>query len=172
MRGTPARTRAGSIALASLVALSLSACNDETGGSEKRTIPENCGLPTAPPDMIESRVPDEFLLGGDGKVSGVQKVAGGMVTTINLPYGVQEALPLYREAIRTAGFDLKSEDNEGFEAELYFEGNGFLAALQIRTSTCRNASLAFVNMIREAALEKGLTPAPLITSSQSPTPVD
>jgi hypothetical protein len=98
-------------------------------------------------------VPEEFVIEG-ARISSGQKVRGGFVTTIDIPYSVQDALPVYRRAIAAAGFKIHSEDNEGFEAELYFEGGSVLGALQIRRSTCSDASLVYVNMVSRRSLSK------------------
>jgi hypothetical protein len=103
--------------------------------------------------MPDTKVPEEFLIEGS-RISSGQKVRGGFVTTIDVPFSVQDALPLYRKALVAAGFELRSEDNEGFEAELYFEGGKILGALQIRRSTCPDASLVYVNMVSRRSLSK------------------
>jgi hypothetical protein len=103
--------------------------------------------------MPETEVPEEFVIEG-ARISSGQKVRGGFVTTIDIPYSVQDALPVYRRAIAAAGFKIHSEDNEGFEAELYFEGGSVLGALQIRRSTCSDASLVYVNMVSRRSLSK------------------
>lgn len=113
----------------------------------------DCGFPVPTPGMPDTKVPDEFLIEG-ARISSGQKVRGGFVTTIDIPLSVQDALPVYRKAITGAGFEIHSEDNEGFEAELYFEGGKLLGALQIRRSTCPDASLVYVNIVSRSSLSK------------------
>jgi hypothetical protein len=103
--------------------------------------------------MPDSRVPEEFLVEGS-RISLAQKVRGGFVTTIDIPFSVQDALPVYRTAVADAGYKLRNEDNEGFEAELYFEGGKELGAIQIRRSTCPDASLVYVNIVARRSLSR------------------
>ena len=112
-----------------------------------------CGFPTPSPGMPDTGVAKEFLIEGS-RISSGQKVRGGFVTTIDVPYSVQEALPIYRDALKAAGFELRNEDNEGFEAELYFEGGKELGAIQIRRSTCPEASLVYVNIVSRRSLSR------------------
>lgn len=123
-------------------------------GDRRRVLPdEDCGFPTPSPGMPDTGVAEEFLVEG-ARISGGQKVRGGFVTTIDIPYSVQDALPLYRRAVAKAGYELRNEDNEGFEAELYFEGEDDLGAIQIRRSTCPDASLVFVNIVSRRSLSR------------------
>ena len=103
--------------------------------------------------MPDTKVPKQFLVEGS-RISLGQKVQGGFVTTIDIPYSVQDALPLYRTAVAEAGFEMRNVDNEGFEAELYFAAGKELGAIQIRRSTCPDASLVYVNIVTRASLSK------------------
>ena len=145
----------------------LAACSDDSkdvpgaGG-----IPTNCGLPSPSPGLNRSRVPEPLYLEGEVELSGTQKVRGGWVSTINIPYSVQEALPLYQAAVEEAGFEIISQDNEGFEAELYLRSRKHHAAVQIRRSTCEKASIVFVNIVSAKSLSR---PQQLVTPQPSPT---
>lgn len=103
--------------------------------------------------MPDTKVPKQFLVEGS-RISLGQKVQGGFVTTIDIPYSVQDALPLYRTAVVEAGFEMRNVDNEGFEAELYFAAGKELGAIQIRRSTCPDASLVYVNIVSRRSLSK------------------
>jgi hypothetical protein len=103
--------------------------------------------------MPDTKVPEEFLIDGS-RISFGQKVRGGFVTTIDIPYSVQDGLPIYRSAVADAGFKVRSVDNEGFEAEVYFERPEQLGAIQIRRSTCPDASLVYVNIVSRKSLSR------------------
>ena len=136
-----------------VVALLFAACSDN-GGDGPRVLPDQpCGFPSPTPGMPDSKVPEEFLVEGS-RISLAQKVPGGFVTTVDIPFSVQDALPVYRDAVKAAGFEMRSVDNEGFEAELYFEGGDRLGAIQIRRSTCPDASLVYVNIVSRTSLSK------------------
>lgn len=66
---------------------------------------------------------------------------------MNVPLSVQEAFDFYRKAVKEAGYESISVDNEGFEAELYLRRKKHLAAIQIRTSTCEDRAIVFINDI-------------------------
>jgi hypothetical protein len=61
--------------------------------------------------------------------------------------GVEEALAFYEKAVKAGGYEVIQIDNEGFEAEMYLRRKNRLAAIQIRTSTCDDRSIVFVNEI-------------------------
>ena len=56
-------------------------------------------------------------------------------------------MAFYRAAIKEAGYEAINIDNEGFEAEMYLRRKNKLAAIQIRTSTCDDRSIVFINEI-------------------------
>ena len=149
------------------LAVGLPACSEgkkDVPGADG--IPTNCGLPSPSPGLNRSRVPEPLYLEGEVELSGTQKVRGGWVSTINIPYSVQEALPLYQAAVEEAGFEIVSQDNEGFEAELYLRSRKHHAAVQIRRSTCEKASIVFVNIVSVKSLSR---PQELVTPQPSPT---
>ena len=105
-----------------------------------------CGLPTPEPDRDESLVP-ELLLPQGAEVSNAQAERGGFIAAINVKLPVGEALAFYRKAIKEGGYEVISIDNEGFEAEMYLRLKKKVAAIQIRTSTCDDRSIVFINEI-------------------------
>ena len=105
-----------------------------------------CGLPTPEPERDEALVPD-FLLPDGAEISNAQAERGGFVTAINVRLGVSEALEFYEDAVTEGGYEIIQIDNEGFEAEMYLRRKNRLAAIQIRTSTCDDRSIVFVNEI-------------------------
>jgi hypothetical protein len=121
--------------------------NDETPPTSEG-LSGSCGLPT--PDPIEEREDDlipKALIPDGAEIAKSAAERGGFITAINVPLGVQAAFDFYRKAVDEAGYESISVDNEGFEAELYLRRKDRLAAIQIRTSTCEDRSIVFVNEI-------------------------
>lgn len=105
-----------------------------------------CGLPTPEPGREEEIVPKGLIPQG-AEISNAQRERGGYITAINVKLGVQEALDFYRAALKENDYEVINIDNEGFEAEIYLRKKNRLAAIQIRTSTCDDRSIVFINEI-------------------------
>jgi hypothetical protein len=103
-------------------------------------------LPTPEPERDESVVPDIFLPEG-AEISNAQTERGGFLTAINVKLSVGDALEYYKAAAKDGGYETINVDNEGFEAEMYLRRKDKLAAIQIRTSTCDDRSIVFINEI-------------------------
>ena len=129
-----------------LVLMLLTACDDAEPSDGREGLSGTCGLPTPEPGREESLVPKLFLPSGS-EVSNAQAERGGFIAAINVPLGVTPAFDYYREAVEGGGYEIIQTDNEGFEAELYLRKGKHLAAVQIRTSTCNDRSIVFVNQI-------------------------
>ena len=108
----------------------------------------SCGLPTPDPvaDRNDELVPEALLPPG-AEIAKSTAERGGFLTAVNVPLSVADAFAFYRKAVKEAGYEAISIDNEGFEAELYLRRKGHLAAIQIRTSTCGDRSIVFINDI-------------------------
>jgi hypothetical protein len=135
-------TTAGWILAAVLIGLP--SC-DDGGGSE--LVAQECGLPTPEPDVDASLVPDAFLV-DETEVVKVFKGKDRFTAALNIQKSVNDSFELYRKAAGDAGFDLVGVDNEGFEAEVYMKRGTELGTVQIRTSTCDDASVVFVNIVQ------------------------
>jgi hypothetical protein len=131
-------------------ALALAGCSEETTASGQ-DIPARCGLPTPDPRVDASVVADAFLLGGDAEVTKTQESKRGTIAALNVPLSVSEAFSRYSESVRQGGYEVVDDDFEGFEAELYLRKGKDLGAVQIRRSTCDDASIVFVHVVKEAA---------------------
>ena len=107
-----------------------------------------CGLPTPDPDgkRDDSLVPEIFLPSG-AEIAKSEAERGGFITAINVPLSVQRAFDFYTAAAKDGGYEIIQSDNEGFEAEIYLRHGKKLAAIQVRTSTCDDRSIVFVNEI-------------------------
>ena len=128
----------------------MSACEGST--TEAPPIDEglsgSCGLPTPDPDdQRDDELVPEALLPPGAEIAKSTAERGGFLTAVNVPLSVADAFAFYRTAVKEAGYEAISIDNEGFEAELYLRRKGHLAAIQIRTSTCGDRSIVFINDI-------------------------
>lgn len=132
---------------AALLFLALVSCSgDPEPGGNPAGLSGTCGLPTPEPERDESLVP-ELLMPEGAEVSNAQAERGGFIAAINVKLSVQDALAFYKAAIKKAGYEVINIDNEGFEAEMYLRRNKKLAAIQIRTSTCDDRAIVFINEI-------------------------
>lgn len=134
------------------------ACNREGGPP---AVPADCGVPSPDPRARAELVPEPLLLEGDADVASAGRRKGGVTAVLSVDLGVQDALPVYRKAVRAAGFDVVSEDNEGFEAEVYLKQGKRLGAIQIRRTLCDDVSIVFVNIVEgNFAMPIVSTPSP------------
>jgi hypothetical protein len=126
-------------------------CSERGPADDDRAIPARCGLPTPDRRVDSSVVADVFLLGGDAEVTKTKKSKRGILAALNVPYSVSEAFSRYSESVKEGGYEVVDDDFEGFEAELYLRKGDDLGAVQIRRSTCEQASIVFVNVVEQAA---------------------
>jgi hypothetical protein len=132
-----------------LAAVSLVGCSGEKGDGGPRVLAGTCGFPKKTIEVDTSALPKDFVFDGV-EVAGFEDRKKRLTAALNVPFGVQDALPRYRDASKAAGFELIQQDNEGFEAELYLRKGPDLASVQIRGSQCRDAVRVYVNIVRDA----------------------
>jgi hypothetical protein len=144
-----------------LVAFVLAGCS-ERDSSSGQEIPARCGLPTPDPRVDASVVAEVFLLGGDAEVTKTQESKQGTIAALNVPLSVSEAFARYSDAVKQGGYEIVDDDFEGFEAEIYLRKAEDLGAVQIRRSTCDDASIVFVHVVKQAA---ATFPSPSPTAS-------
>jgi hypothetical protein len=140
--------------IAALAVFSLAACGGEKGDGGPRVLAGTCGFPKKTIEVDTSALPDDFVFDGV-EIANFEDKKKRLTAALNVPYGVQDALPRYRDASKKAGFEVIQEDNEGFEAELYLRKGPDLAQVQIRGSQCRDAVRVYVSIVRDAALGAG-----------------
>lgn len=133
-------------ALLLAVGLFFGACSSSEGASDGKW-PEECVLPSPEANVDTTRVKDEFVL-PDSEIRQVIDEKGLLVIALNVPYGVTESLEMYKERLGAPDYDVISEDNEGFEAELYLQDakTKNLLAVQIRQPRCTEASAVYVQV--------------------------
>ncbi len=139
----------------------------ETDGADDE-IPAACGLPSPRARIPEDVVPAEFLLGGTAQLTAVSRERGGYLASMNLPLSVEEGLKQFRAAIKALGFEIIASDNEIFEAEIYIRRGKEVGAIQIRRSTCDEASIAFVNVI-DSGRSGEQVPLPVPSGAKTPS---
>lgn len=110
---------------------------------------QKCGLPAPDPRADAELVPAAYLLGGEAKVNKTDVTKGRVIAALAVPHSVNESFVLYKEAIGQTSFQILQEDNEGFEAELYLQQGDQLGSLQIRSSTCDDAVIVYLNLPAE-----------------------
>jgi hypothetical protein len=135
--------------IAFFVLATLVACSDGRGTDGSRVIAGTCGFPKKTIEIDTTALPEEFVFEGV-EVANFEDRKNRLNAALNVPFGVQDALPRYRTAATGAGFELIQEDNEGFEAELYLRKGNDLMQVQIRGSQCRDAVRVFVTIVRNA----------------------
>ena len=128
-----------------LVLAIVGGCSKEPSGGDGG-LSGTCGLRKIAKNVDESRVSEEFLLEGV-EVARTQDFKGKFIATVNAPYGVNEAYRQYQDKVREAGWDIVSQETEGFEAEIYLSDERRLAAVQIRTSTCEGKVVVYVSIV-------------------------
>ena len=154
------RTERAGLAAVALSLLVAGACNEGGGGSTAA----DCGVPTPDPAAQAELIPEPFLLDGDAAVASAGRRRGGVTAVLSVPLSVQDALPRYRKAVREGGFEVVSQDNEGFEAEVYLKQGKQLGAIQIRRTLCDDVSIVFVNVVQ------GDFAMPIVTSPSPSSP--
>ncbi|MGH2694440.1 MAG: hypothetical protein ACRDJJ_06425 [Actinomycetota bacterium] len=147
--------------LAALVVATAACSDDDRERSGPRAIPTGCGLPTPEASLDEADVPAGWLTEG-AELTSASREKGRLDFGLNLPYTVVEVLRRYREIVLGLGFTVVNVDNEIFEAEVFFERARRVGTIQIRRSTCKNASVAFVSVVNIGTLPSppALTPMP------------
>ena len=109
--------------------------------------PPRCGLPTPEPGVETAAVPEAFLLDGVQAVK-VHRTKERLSVALNNPRSVEASFDAFKKAVDRTGFESVGEDFEGFEAEIYIQKGAELGTIQIRTSRCSEASVAFINIVR------------------------
>lgn len=132
--------------VAALVVLAIAAgCTDDQKAGEAG-LSGTCGLRKIAKNVDESAVGEEFLLDGV-EIARTQRLRGRFIATINAPYAVNDAYREYQDQVKEAGWDIVSQETEGFEAEIYISDERRLAAVQIRTSTCEGKVVVYVSIV-------------------------
>ena len=150
------------VALLTALVVAATACSDDGATDDgPRAIPTGCGLPTPEASIDDSLVPAEWVTEG-AELTSASRGKGRLVFGLNVPFSVVEVLRRYREIVLELGFEVVSIDNEVFEAEVYFERDRRVGAIQIRRSGCDDASAAFVSVVNIRSLQNqpALSPTP------------
>ena len=141
-------SRVQGLAAGALILALFASCSDG-GTASSELFPEACNLPSPPPGLDVSAVPELFVI-DEAVVRNVAQEQDLLIVALNVPAGVEETFERYKAAFATEPFDQIGEDFEGFEAELYLRerGTGYLVALQVRRPNCNEASSVTINLNR------------------------
>ena len=138
--------RALALPLAALLLTSLVACDSGGAEEENAAIPASCGLPSPGPKVDPSRVPKQYLLGGEAIVRKVTERNDLFVVALNVPLTVNAAYGAYLDALGPPRYQVITKDNEGFEAEIYLRDSEQknLMAVVIRQPQCVEAVSVYI----------------------------
>ncbi|MBW3594321.1 MAG: hypothetical protein KY391_01990 [Actinobacteria bacterium] len=134
-----------SVAALLVLAIATTGCSDKQKPGEAG-LSGTCGLRKIAKNVDEDKVANEFLLDGV-EIANTQRLRGRFIATINAPYSVNEAYREYQDQVKEAGWDIVTQETEGFEAEIYLSDDRHLAAIQIRTSTCEGKVVVYVSIV-------------------------
>lgn len=134
-----------SVAALVAVILTVAGCSDPEKPPDSG-LSGTCGLPKIRDNLEIDRIPDEFVIPG-AEIARTQDVQGRFIATINVGSTVTQAYRAYREQLKDTDWKTVTEENEGFEAEIYLATDKQLAALQMRSSTCEGKIVVYASII-------------------------
>lgn len=133
------------VAALMVIATVMAGCSDE-----RKEPPEGlsgtCGLRKIAENVDERLVSAEFLLEGV-EIAKTTDSRGRFVAIINAPYSVNAAYRAYQDQVKEAGWEIVTQETEGFEAEIYLSDRDRLGAVQVRTSTCEGKVVVYVSIV-------------------------
>ena len=148
--GGSGRHRITRIAPFLLLTLALSGCSSGSEGKEAGA-PHVCKLAQPRGDFDRAAVPAFFEL-DDSVVVRVVEFKGGVTASGEVLGTVKEALTQYKDAVVADGFQISTQDYEGFEAELFLEkdvGNAKeIGFLSLREAPCEGKVLTYIKLVR------------------------
>jgi len=92
-------------------------------------------------------VPRSFYPQGTN-ASRIIRSATGFTVALTVDGTVEEAQNLYRGAVPGDGFEILSEDFEGFEAEIFLSREKEIATVRIVSTACPATSLAYIQLVQ------------------------
>ena len=129
-----------------LLALIASVVIGGCGGSEKQGLPR-CELPEGLEDVSE--LPAGLPLDQWGNVTGIEVSDGFLGAEAVTETTIIELYPVLARAVSESGHTILSGDNEGFEAEIFFErGEGTTGTFRLRQGPC--AEQVTIRLLYEA----------------------
>lgn len=116
-------------------------------GGSKEGGPPRCELPKPVGDLSE--LPPGLPLGTWGNVTQVEVANGFLGAAAVTETSIIELYPELARAVSESGHTILSGDNEGFEAEIFFErGEGTTGTFRLRQGPC--AGQVTINLLYEA----------------------
>ena len=129
-----------------IAALALAVTMAGCGGSEDEARPE-CELPEPVADLSE--LPRGLPMDAWGNVTEIEVSDGFLSATAVTETGIIELYPVMARAVSESGHTILAGDNEGFEAEIFFErGEGTTGTFRLREGPC--AEQVTIRLLYEA----------------------
>lgn len=117
------------------------------GGSEKEAARPECKLPAPLRDL--SLLPSGLPLDAWGNVTETEVSGGFLSATAVTETSIIELYPVMARAVSESGHTILAGDNEGFEAEIFFErGEGTTGTFRLREGPC--AEQVTIRLLYEA----------------------
>jgi hypothetical protein len=116
--------------LVALFVLVLGGC----GGASTPASPEACPEPTPVTDL--SLMPRDLPLQKYTTITQISVKRGFLAVVSTSDRQVVELFPELSRALVAGGYDIRSSDNEGFEAEIYFSRRSTLGSFRMREGPC------------------------------------
>ena len=130
------RRRATAVtAIAVLVLSALAACSGGDGGTGA-TDPEVCSTDNPVDESDLERLPKGLPLDEWGAVLKVQNREGYVGAEVISETSIVELYPEISRAVRAGGYETISGENEGFEAELFFQKGQNIGSFLLRKGPC------------------------------------
>ena len=119
------------VVLLSALAFSLAACSADVDTARP------CTLPSPVADL--SLLPDDIPLDRWAAIDQIEVADGFLGARAVTTTPIVELYPVMARATTEAGYTILSGDNEGFEAEIFFErGTGTTGTYRLREGPCRD----------------------------------
>lgn len=123
------------VAFAALALFLLAACGGGDGGTGV-TDPEACSTDNPVDESALEKLPKDLLIDEWGTVLKVQNRAGYVGAEAISETSIVELYPEISRAVRDGGYETISGENEGFEAELFFQKGQNTGTFLLRKGPC------------------------------------
>lgn len=152
-RFRPSRTGALISAAASVIILA--GCSDEPAAEA------GCAAPNAAPPAETALMPAGLSFERVGTVTHVAKTAGNLTVQAVATKPLDELTVLIQDAVTAAGYQPSGMDNEGDEAEVFFNSGSFAAGqANVREGACEGQWNIELVLIDPKTVPSSTTPAP------------
>lgn len=119
-----------------VIALSLAACSDGSADGSAAENPQNCD-PKAYTGAKLKTLPKKLPFDEWGTIIKVTEKAGFVGAEVISEVQIVELYPEISRAVRDGGYETVSGENEGFEAELFFQKGPNTGTFLLREGPCK-----------------------------------